>query len=64
MLNRLRVDLGNSRDKVEALASDPNVLLVKLPSGKLAMYEEFPDAVASELANSLEQSTLPERAEF
>ena len=64
MLNRLRVDLGNSRDKAEALASDPNVPPVKLQSGKLALYEEFRDAVASAIAKSHEQSTLPERAEF
>jgi hypothetical protein len=36
-----------SRSEMEALAELPNVQVERLAKGKLAIHEEFPDAVAS-----------------
>jgi pimeloyl-ACP methyl ester carboxylesterase len=36
-----------SKAEMEALRSVPHVTLVELPRGKLAIHEEFPDAVAA-----------------
>jgi hypothetical protein len=35
-----------SRAEMEALAALPNIRSVRLPRGKLAVHEEFPDATA------------------
>ena len=37
---------SKSRAEMEQLADLPNVHLKRLPTGKLAIHEEFPDAVA------------------
>jgi len=42
-----------SRAEMEALAEFPNVEVERLPSGKLAIHEEMPDAVASILMGFL-----------
>ena len=39
-----------SRREIEALADVPNVRLEQLPKGKLALHEEFPDAIAGLVA--------------
>jgi hypothetical protein len=35
-----------SRAEIDALATVPGMRSVRLPQGKLALHEEFPDAVA------------------
>ena len=35
---------GRSRSEMEALAAMPDVKTVRLPAGKLSVYEEFRDA--------------------
>jgi pimeloyl-ACP methyl ester carboxylesterase len=43
-----------SRAEMEALASLPQVRTVRLPRGKLAFYEEFPDATAEAVEGFLQ----------
>jgi hypothetical protein len=40
---------------MEALAALPNVKAAVLPAGKLAVHEEFPDAVADAIRSFLNQ---------
>ena len=42
-----------SRAEMEALATSPNVRTVRLPRGKLSVYEEFPDAAAGVIGEFL-----------
>jgi pimeloyl-ACP methyl ester carboxylesterase len=42
-----------SRAEMEALAALPNVEAAVLPAGKLAVHEEFPDAVADAIKSFL-----------
>jgi pimeloyl-ACP methyl ester carboxylesterase len=44
-----------SRAEMEALAALPNVEAAVLPAGKLAVHEEFPDAVADAIRSFLNQ---------
>src|SRR5262245_16347367 len=44
-----------SRAEMEALAALPNVSSVRLPRGKLAVHEEFPDATAEAIAPFLQE---------
>ena len=46
-----------SKTEMEALASIPHVRSVELPHGKLAVHEEFPDAVAEAVGSFLGAST-------
>ena len=46
-----------SRAEMEALAALPNVQAAKLPRGKLAMQEEFPDAVEAAIRTFLQAHT-------
>ena len=39
-----------SRAEMEALAAVPGIRIACLPRGKLALHEEFPDAVAEAIA--------------
>ncbi len=52
-----------SRAEMEALAALPNVRTVRLPRGKLALHEEFPDAVAPPILDFLAaaQPVSPQR---
>src|SRR5207247_574169 len=43
-----------SRAEMEALAALPKVRTVRLPRGKLAFYEEFPDATAEAVEGFLQ----------
>ena len=45
-----------SMAEMEALAALPNVRAIRLPAGKLAVHEEFPDAVAEVVNPFLEAS--------
>jgi hypothetical protein len=42
---------------METLASIPNVQSVQLPHGKLAVHEEFPDAVAEAVRKFLRRDS-------
>jgi hypothetical protein len=42
---------------METLASVPHVWSVELPHGKLAVHEEFPDAVAEAVRSFLRRDT-------
>ncbi len=44
---------AKSRAEMEALAMSPNVKTVRLPEGKLSFYEEFPEATADVIRESL-----------
>jgi pimeloyl-ACP methyl ester carboxylesterase len=44
-----------SRTEMEALATLPNTRVAILPSGKLSVHEEFPDAIASEIKSFLKE---------
>ena len=46
-----------SKAEIEALALLPHVRLVVLPSGKLALHEEFPAAVAEEVRSFLGEAS-------
>jgi pimeloyl-ACP methyl ester carboxylesterase len=46
---------SRSRAEMEALAALPNVRSVRLPRGKLAVHEEFPDATIEAIAPFLHQ---------
>ena len=41
--------------EIEAMGDLPNVRLERLPKGKLALHEEFPDAVAALVAPFLDE---------
>jgi pimeloyl-ACP methyl ester carboxylesterase len=45
-----------SKAEMEALASIPQVQAVELPQGKLAVHEEFPDAVAEAVKSFLRKT--------
>jgi len=48
-----------SRAEMEALAALPNVSSVRLPRGKLAVHEEFPDAAVEAIAPFLHEEPRP-----
>jgi pimeloyl-ACP methyl ester carboxylesterase len=48
-----------SKEEMEALASVPGLRMVELPKGKLAIHEEFPDAVAEAMMSFLDG--IPDR---
>ena len=49
-----------SRTEMEALAEIPGVRTERLPEGKLAIHEEFPDAVADAAMAFLSEKAVPE----
>jgi pimeloyl-ACP methyl ester carboxylesterase len=51
-----------SRAEMEALAALPGVRTARLPRGKLAVHEEFPDAVAEAIVAFLRDAPPAERA--
>jgi pimeloyl-ACP methyl ester carboxylesterase len=48
---------ARSRAEMEALAALPNVRTVQLPSGKLGVHEEFPDAAVEAIAPFLREKS-------